>query len=241
MAFYQISCPNCHHIHAVPEHYLKDRGSRLLKCAKCAHVWRYVKHATPDLNQGFQDSSLDSPPTMGGSHIKNTLPLKIKNNNKRSYYREWWLLIIAALIALVLLIRETGSIPYLDWSYTDAQKLYYYVRNLIIPPAKTQEQVTLTVLTSNLTLQENHSILKVKGEIVNHSQEDKYIPPIIVKLMDKCPDGNGELCLRHSWSYQLDNLPLKPGERRIFETSGPPMKDSLPTIVLVSLESSNNP
>jgi hypothetical protein len=163
-----------------------------------------------------------------------------KANYKRAvhhYHMDWWILVIASIIALLILFREVGGLPNFNWFGVQTQSFFRNLMNKILPPDRTfRDNVTLNVLTSNLTLKDKESTLTVKGEVVNHSKDAQNLPPITIKLMDKCTDGNGELCVRHAWDHTMEGLPLKPGERRIFEASGPALKDTLPSTVLMSFE-----
>ncbi len=239
MASYHISCPRCSHTHDVPEHHIKDKESRLLKCAQCDHIWRHFKNPLAEFEQKLYIPQ--SPPPILEPDVRVVGAFKNRDNYKRAvhhYHMDWWLLVIGAIVTVFVLIKEVGTLPNLSWFFVQIQNIYLYITKNVFSSNDTamKENITLNILTSHLSLQGNQSILKIKGEVINHSKSPQAIPPIAVKLMDKCEAGNGELCLRHAWKHHIDDGPMKPGERRIFETTGNSMQEVLPTTVLLNFE-----
>lgn len=237
MTPHMIPCPNCGHLHEVPGHHFENKDSRLLRCANCDHIWRHFKNPLPEYEQRLRTPP---PPTIMDNTVHLISGFKKKDNYKRAvhhYHMDWWILAIASIIALLILFREVGGLPNINWFWVETQSFFGRLTNKLLPPDMAfRDNLTLNVLTSNLTLKDKASILTVKGEVVNHSEHSKTLPPITIKLMDKCADGNGELCLRHTWDYKMEGLPLNPGERRIFEASGPALKDTLPSTVMLSFQ-----
>ena len=155
---------------------------------------------------------------------------------KRAVHRynlDWWLLIIGAIIAVSVIVNEVGSIPSLNWFYVQAYNAVSRIRHAIFPDDYAfKKDVSLQVLTSKLSGEGNEAVLHVKCEVVNNSETQKFLPEVSVSLMDKGSDG--DLVLRTVWEHKIPDMPINPGERRIFETSGPCLKDTLPETVKVA-------
>ncbi len=237
MTFYSVTCPQCQKNHQVPEDYLKDKDARLVKCAQCQHVWRYLKKS------GFFNTSrlrfpFSTPPLSATYDYRG----KIQHHSLYSYkwrrfFIKWGSLSILLVASFFLFKKDILSIPpefsQKAYAFLDKTKnqAYHFIRSFLTQSEPAKEGITLNVLTSHLSIINGEPTLRIKGEVINHSHQDIDLPVITIKLMDTNDKGNGELDVRHSWLYKLENMPLRAGEHRFFETTGNCLQNKLPSTV----------
>lgn len=237
MSSLTLFCPHCHHGHDIPEHYLAEQPSRLLKCANCGHVWRHSMQDIPEYEKRLRDLLPQENPI--ASHTSPNFSLssqkQIYKKAVHHYHLDWWLLVISCIIAGLVLFVEVGTIPNFDWFYTQSNT---FVRSLFqkISPTDTalRNDVSLHVLTSTLEGSKESPILVVKGEIHNPSANTYTLPVINVHLMDTKEDGSLET--RCTWEHTVDPLKIEPGEKRAFETRGDAKSHQLPASILLQFK-----
>lgn len=224
----------------MPETYL-EKESQLLKCAQCENIWRYhsPRFTNKELPLPLPQPSPSPEVFLSPSPFSSVRPLHHPENIRRTasrYYLDWFFLSAGIIIGGIILLRETETIPHLSWFSGQMGHLYNSIQHGILPnSAAYEDNISLNVLTSELSLVNNKPIFKIKGEITNHSKNVCKTPPISVKLMDK--GSENELELRQTWRYKPEKSQLNPGEKLIFETFGPAVKDSLPIKVLLTFDS----
>ncbi len=258
MSILKISCPMCQHSHDVPLIYLRGE-SRLLKCAQCEHVWRYLKplEAVPENQAVIQEVPLSRqgimPPPLPSSiedegeqqEFQSSPRLEREGYKKtvQHYHLDWWLLLIACIIAGFVIFREIGSVPNIPWFYNQAHSFFLKVLHSVhLPssgekaPIESSAKLTLNVLTSHLHMENDEPVITVKGEVINNTKESMDLPVVSVRIMDKCEEEGG-LCERHAWTHVIEGGALKPGEQRVFESKGPCKRNEQPESIHLEFES----
>lgn len=165
------------------------------------------------------------------------VPMTRKERYKHAVHRynlDWWMLVISVFVVLFVVVSETGSIPSLQWFYVEAHNKLMRLKNLVFPQKDlsfNKSEVSLQVLTSSVVELHGEPRLNVKCEVVNQGKQDQSLPPVKVSLLDQ--NDTGELVYRTSWHYRVEDMLVHPGERKIFETSGPCLTKTLPFTVKV--------
>lgn len=183
------------------------------------HVPQAQHHMAPNF-QAFQD-----------------VPMTRKERYKHAVHRynlDWWMLVISVFVVLFVVVSETGSIPSLQWFYVETHNKLRRLKNLVFPQKDfsfNKNEVSLQVLTSSVVELHGEPRLNVKCEVVNQGKHDQSLPPVKVSLLDQ--NDTGELIYRTSWNYRVEDTVVRPGERKIFETSGPCLTKALPFTVKV--------
>lgn len=218
-----VSCPGCHKRYDISAQVKEQKESYKLKCMHCGKQWRIsqtpkkVKQSSPSL---FLEPRKIPPLPKVYSHWHDFI---------KRYSLDWILILGASTLAVLVMAYEGQELP--KW----LRLPFASQVSVNIPSELKIENVEFTILE-----QKNTFKFVVKGEIVNHSSEEILCPDLNVtasgeyRSLDKASAEGKEAGpqsppepRRLEWVHQMLEQPLRPGERRPFESISPEQMEGL--------------
>jgi predicted Zn finger-like uncharacterized protein len=193
-----LSCPSCQARYLVPAVHF-SAGARLVRCARCAHIWLAELPREPAAALAEQLSAL-APPE-GGVRPPPASNLPIVHGELPFWQRDWVMaaLVMTAAVLLLWLALDRRQITR-DWPVTE--KFYDRVGLHVYHAG---EGLSLRQVRSEMRF-EGGSQLAVEGQVHNDTDKPQSIPDILAAAIG--PDGKP----MQSWQIDAPAATVGPGE-----------------------------
>ena len=209
-----LSCPSCAARFVVDAGALRPNG-RQVKCGKCAHQWREVA-PPPEEQPPLVNPTADivPPPLEPPQSFRKRANLPaFPEKPKRRRSGVVALALVASILIVAMGILWFGRAP-LTELWPAAGQLYAAIgiEATDKEPALPGEGLLVDPVTPRREKDGDVPYLVIEGEVVNKSDIDRDVPPLIAILSDA--EG---VQIQH-WTFRVEVRRLKPGERVPFST-----------------------
>ncbi len=166
-----ITCPNCQTRFRIDPEALAPRG-KMVRCSQCGHRWFAEPPAGEPEPPPLPDNSpIERPPETGAA-----TPTGARGRPATLAIVGWLLVVLVVLLLAGVLLGRNEIVA--AWPQTAT--LY---RQLGLPVTMSLE-LELRDLGSERIEERGITILRVTGEIVNPTREERILPPLRVALLD---------------------------------------------------------
>lgn len=197
-----LTCPACATRYLVDPAALGSDG-RTVRCAKCGHQWFQTPPADRPPVADLTPPPREIRPIPPGSNLPALA--RGKTTSDRAARRRWgaFIAVVVVLVAGLLLGRETvvGA-----WPAT--ARLYETIGLPVAPPGA---GLQIQNVESRQRIEDGVPVLVVTGQIVNVSDRDRPVPPVVVVAL-----GSDQQALER-WIVPVSQDRLMPGEVAVFE------------------------
>jgi predicted Zn finger-like uncharacterized protein len=224
-----LSCSSCQARYLVPASHFA-MGPRMVRCARCSHMWMAGLPPEPAAALAEQLSALLPPPAEPMPPLPPAANLPVVRKGVPFWQRDWALAGAVVVLAAFMLIFAIDRKDIAErWPATE--KLYDGVGLHVYHVG---EGLSLRQVRSEMQF-EGETQLAVEGQVHNDTDKPQSIPPVLAAAIG--PDGK----IMQSWQIDAPAATVAPGGSVAFTSSIHAPQGTVTEINLHFVEPKNGP